>query len=179
MSAINSTVKTLLVHSNSKSAEGYGFFQLVGCNVTMSGNSLFINNLGSLHTVDTLVSFEDYAKFRSNSVRSNKTGSNIQEGSAITLSLSDAFFNETCNFKENYVTNGGAIHSSESKLYVTGDVKVQHNTASQNEGGIYLYQSGLNTDKIHPLNISYNTAKHRGGGPMLLVPPLSSLLRCQ
>ena len=70
---------------------------------------------------------------------------NFQEGGAITLFQSNAFFDGTCLLEHNHAENGGAILSTESKLYVYGNVTLAHNAATSNGGGVYLSTSELPT----------------------------------
>ena len=59
--------------------------------------------------------FTGYATFVNNQP-SQTASSNFQEGGAITLFQSNAFFDGECNLEYNHAENGGAIHSTESKL---------------------------------------------------------------
>ena len=71
-------------------------------------------------------------KFLNNQQLQNARG--LQEGGAITLVQSNAFFDGKYTIEHNHVENGGAILSIESNLYdiVTGNVIVAHNTANRN-----------------------------------------------
>ena len=74
----------------------------------------------------------------------NNTTDYLQEGGALTLFQSNIFFDGVCNLQNNSAENGGAIHSTDSKLYVNGDVTIARNTATRNDGGVYLSTSELN-----------------------------------
>ena len=110
-------------------------------NITFIGYAIFVNN-GPLQT----------------------TTDNLQEGGAITLYLSNAFFDGKCNFEHNHAESGGAIYSSDSNLYVTGDVIIAHNTATGNGGGVHLSTSELNCRQMSTFILINNTAINNGGG---------------
>ena len=122
---------------------------------------IFSNNTESFVAYRAYVSFMGYTNFVNNQI--NAQDYNILEGGAITLFLSVLHFDGSCNVSYNHAENGGAIHSSESKVYVNGNLTVTHNSANENGGGIYLYNSEMNCSDCS-LQLSHNTAKSRGGG---------------
>ena len=124
-------------------------------------STLFLNNTGSFTAINTHISFTGNAKFMNN--RINSKADNSQDKGAITLSLSNVYFEGFCNFFCNHAEKGGAIHSSESKVYVNGHLTVAHNSANESGGGIYLYNSEMSCSGCS-LQLSHNTAKSRGGG---------------
>jgi predicted outer membrane repeat protein len=128
-----------------------------------SANATFSNNLGSLVAFNSNITFAGYAAFENNQP-SQTVSSDFQEGGAITLLQSNAFFEGQCNFEHNHAENGGAILSTESKLYVNGDITVAHNTATGNGGGVYLSTSELNCQQKSIFVLMNNTALHKGGG---------------
>ena len=128
-----------------------------------SGNVTFSNNLGSLVAFNSNITFTGYATFVNNTPSQTVSG-DFQEGGAITLFQSNAFFDGECNLEYNHAENGGAIHSTESKLYVNGDVTIAHNTATENGGGVYLSTSELNCQQESALVLLNNIASHKGGG---------------
>ena len=128
-----------------------------------SGNATFSSNLGSLVAFNSNITFTGYATFVNNTP-SQTVSSDFQEGGAITLFQSNAFFDGVCNLEHNHAENGGAIHSTESKLYVNGYVTIAHNTATGNGGGVYLSNSELNCQQNSVIVLRINTASHKGGG---------------
>ena len=60
--------------------------------------------------------------------------------------------------------SGGAVHSSENKIYVKGTVIIVGNRANKSGGGVYLYQSEINCQLNSNLNVRGNIAAQRGGG---------------
>ena len=128
-----------------------------------SGNAIFSNNLGSLVAFNSNITFTGYATFVNNTPSQTDSG-DFQEGGAITLFQSNIFFDGVCNLECNHAENGGAIHSTESKLYVNGDVTIAHNTATGNGGGVYLSTSELNCQQESTLVLLNNIASHKGGG---------------
>ncbi len=128
-----------------------------------SGNVTYSNNLGSLMAFSSNITFTGHAIFVNNQPRT--VSGDFQQGGAITLLFqSNIFFDGVCNLEHNHAENGGAIHSTESKLYVNGDVAIAHNTATGNGGGVYLSTSELNCQQKSTFILQNNTAEHRGGG---------------
>ena len=128
-----------------------------------SGNATFSNNLGSFVAFNSNITFTGYATFVNNTPSQTVSG-DFQEGGAITLFQSNVFFDGVCNLEYNHAENGGAIHSTDSKLYVNGNVTVAHNTATGNGGGVYLSTSELNCQQESTLVLLNNIASHKGGG---------------
>ena len=83
--------------------------------------------------------------------------------SAITIFRSNIHFDGVCTLKFNFAINGGAIHATESKLYVNGNVTIAHNTATRNGGGIYLSNSEFKCQPKSSFELINNTAYKRGG----------------
>ena len=88
----------------------------------------------------------------------------LREIGAITLIQSSAFFNGNCNLKYNQAGYGGALLSTESKVYVNGDVIIACNRAVKDGGGIYLSNSELICLQKSTLVLDNNQAENRGGG---------------
>ena len=128
-----------------------------------SENVMFSSNLGSLVAFNSNITFMGYARFVNNQPPQTTTG-DFQEGGAITLFQSNVFLDRTCSLEHNLAENGGAIHSTASKLYVNGDVTVAHNTATRNGGGVYLSTSELNCQQKSTFVLFNNTAAQKGGG---------------
>ena len=105
-------------------------------------NFTFSHNLGSLVAFNSNITFIDNVVFTDNQPPSMlTTTSNFQEGGAVTLFESNAFFVGSCTLERNHAEKGGAVLSFESKFYVTGIVTIAHNTASNSGGGVYLSNS--------------------------------------
>ena len=128
-----------------------------------SGNATFSKNLGSLVAFNSNITFNGYITFVNNTSSQN-VSDDFQEGGAITLFQSNIFFDGVCNLEHNHDENGGAIHSTESKLYMSGDVTIAHNTATGNGGGVYLSTSELNCQLKSDFVLLNNSASHKGGG---------------
>ena len=62
------------------------------------------------------------------------------------------FFDGECNHLEhNHAENGGAIHSTDSKLYVNGNVTIAHTTVTR--GSVYLSNNEVTAKERPPLYI--------------------------
>ena len=127
------------------------------------GNSLFVDNLGSLTVFNSNVTLTGYILLIRN--RSPQITVEVnRQGGAITLIQSNAFFNGTCGLKQNCAENGGAIFSTGSKLYISGHVQITDNVATRSGGGIYLSNSEINCQRRSVLVHDNNTATQLGGG---------------
>ena len=125
-----------------------------------SSRVIVSNNLGSLIAFGSNITFSGYTRFENNTPGMDDT----QDGGALTLFQSNAIFNGICNLVHNHATNGGAIHSTESKIHVNGNVTITCNTATRNGGGVYLLNSELNCKPRSNLGLLNNHARHKGGG---------------
>ena len=167
MFVVDSTVYSygFLLISNNSAAVISTVLHLIDSTMLLSGNVNFSNNHGSLLIFNSNITFEGCVELRNNQQhKMTSTKANFQQGGALTLFQSNAFFSERCSFEYNDAEYGGAVHSSESKIYVKGTVTIDGNRASKNGGGVYLYQSELNCQQNSNLNIRGNIAEQRGGG---------------
>ena len=123
----------------------------------------FSNNVGTLVAFNSNITFIGNAKFLNNQPR-QANSDDFHEGSAITLILNNVYFVGVCNLEHNHAENGGAIHSTECKLYVNGNVAIKHNTATGNGGGVYLSTSEINCQQKSTFELLNNIAVHKGGG---------------
>ena len=91
---------------------------------------------------------------------------NYQEGGALTMLKSTIAFKGKCYLTRNYAKIGGAIHATESKIYVYDGTTIAHNRASESGGGVYMYRSELNCyiDDLCYIKIINNTCGSKGGG---------------
>ena len=152
---------SLLIANNS--AIDYGILYLANSYGLFGGHCVFETNNGSLVAFNSYIIFEDNAQFVGNTPHAT-TGS-FKEGGAITLFQSNIYFNGTVTLEHNRSENGGAIHSSESILYVnTNNVTIAHNTATSNGGGMYLSNSELKCNAKSIFILFDNTAFIKGGG---------------
>lgn len=91
--------------------------------------------------------------------------SSHQQGGAITAFQSTIVFEGHGILNHNSAPLGGAVHFTESKLYVHGTVIVANNMAAESGGGIYLYRSELSCYGINSLpEIRNNSCGTSGGG---------------
>ena len=134
--------------------------ELRGCD---PGNVTFSSNLGSLVAFNSNITFIGYVELVNNQLTQTAAG-DFQEGGTITLIQSSVSFDGACKLEQNHAENGGAIHSTDSKLYVNGRVTIAHNIATRNGGGVYLSNSELICQQKSTLALFNNTALHKGGG---------------
>ena len=130
-----------------------------------SGNATIADNLRSLVAFNSNVTFMGDIRILNNRQPQISMNNYFQEGGAMTLIQSNAYFDGISSFEHNQAEeNGGAILSIESKFYVRGNVSVAHNIANGNGGGMYLMDSELNCLDNSTFVLLNNTAEHRGGG---------------
>ena len=161
MVAAVSTTKyygSILITNNSAAKFGTSFMS--ECNEQFLGNITVSNNLGSLVVIYSNITFSGNVVFTNNSQQNSTV--NLLDGGAVSLFQSNAIFNGICRFEHNQGESGGALHSTDSKLYVNGDVTLIYNRATENGGGIYLSYSELNCQHKSLLHLLGNTATHRG-----------------
>ena len=167
--ATRSIIQHLLCCIDNNSAERYAvvylsFSEFRGSFITISNNS------GSLVVRNSTIIFSYHALFVNNRPPQFASLVGFQQGGAITLLQSNVFFEsyrryDSSNYiiEHNHAENGGAVHATESKIYVNGGVTIANNTATGNGGGIYLSTSELHCQENILLLIN-NTATHKGGG---------------
>ena len=172
LQSMTSTIEyhnSLLIVNNSVDlnlGSGYSIIHLANSEFIghPSGNAIISNNIRSLVAVTSNVTFMGSVRFLNNQLSQTTSYSYMQVGGAVTLIQSNAYFYGSCSFENNHAENGGAILSTDSKLYVTGNVTVAHNTANRNGGGVYLMDSDLNCLNVSIFMLLHNTAAHKGGG---------------
>ena len=136
---------SLLIANNS--ATSYAVIHLTDSvlHLTYSGNSTFLKNVGSLMAFNSNITLMGYIEFVHNlQPQRSLSPDNFQEGGAITLFQSIVLFDGMCSLQNNQAENGGALLSTESKLYINGKVTIAYNTATRNGRGVYLSNSELN-----------------------------------
>jgi hypothetical protein len=150
---------SLLVANNTAMNDGTMYF-ITSNFLSKNSTVLFSHNRGSL------LAFKSNITFTSGNVLlvSNQPQISVQEGGAMTLFQSNAFFYGFCQIEHNYAESGGAILSIDSKVFVSGDVSIAYNKASKSGGGVYLLNSELNIQMNGNLMLFKNTGEHRGGG---------------
>ena len=84
--------------------------------------------------------------------------------SALYIIQSTVSIDGKSTFMHNVAVSGGAIHASESRIDVNGELVVANNRALDNGGGIYLYRSDFNCRTGSNINIASNHANMKGGG---------------
>ncbi|MCG8625191.1 MAG: hypothetical protein MJE68_24735, partial [Proteobacteria bacterium] len=130
-----------------------------------SGNATIADNSRSLVAFNSNVTFMGDIRILNNHQPQISMNNYFQEGGAITLIQSNAYFDGISSFEHNQAAeNGGAILSIESKFYVKGNISVAHNIANGNGGGIYLMDSEFNCLDNSTFVLLNNMAEHRGGG---------------
>ena len=128
--------------------------------LVLSGNTTISENKASFYAFASNITFDEYTEF-TNNLHMHDTS--VEEGGAVTSFQSEIVFAGTVDIMYNEVRNGygGAILSSESKIYTYGDTVISHNTALSG-GGIYAYQSELNFKGTTIITENAGTVK--GGG---------------
>ena len=143
----------------------YCVVYLVNCTISHVGRFSFRKNSGSLFASQSSnVTFAGHTQF-SHNVPINSPDAPLQEGGALTCSLSTIVFTGTTYIANNEAENGGAILSTDSIFYMYGNVTFANNIARKSGGSIYAYQSELIF--WGDTTISHNKAIQKGGGMLL------------
>lgn len=131
-----------------------GVVYISSCNISFTGNTLFINNTGSFLAQNSDISFSGESIFQDGT-------SNITEGGALTAVRSSIAFYDKLQLQNNNGTNGGAILAVESDFINYGHCIFYSNSA-ENGGAVSAYKSRL---KFRG-NVTFevNTATTYGGG---------------
>ena len=158
--AIFSSARKLIMNgsvvvSNNSASDSSSIFELYLTSGEITGAFTFLHNLGSLTITESNIVFAGNGEF----VNSSNTGALcIIEHSTVNL-------NGSYLFQHNHGDSGGAILvSSQSNLYVNARVTINNNTATQNGGGIYLYQSAMICGQNYSISLQENMAQENGGG---------------
>ena len=126
-------------------------------------DTLLSSNVGSLCAIESTIRLADVVMTKMQAV--NQSSANqLEEGGAITAFQSEVTFKGISSLKYNRASTGGTLHATEAKLYIYGTVTIANNTALQNGGGIYLYQSELTCQRKSMLKLLGNIAMEKGGG---------------
>ena len=155
---------SLLIHDNNANV---GVIYLLGSTAILHDETEFSGNSGSLLLFNSNATFVGTVRFVNSSepIRLQDTADTIvQEGGALTVVMSKVFFAGTGTLISNYANYGGAIHASESEMYVNGQLMVANNTANYTGGGIYLHVSGIICLKNSSVVLLNNIATDKGGG---------------
>ena len=131
-----------------------------------AANTIFDNNLGSLYTFNSRLTFSGHINFSNSTEPTSKTElqdiATFQEGGAITSFKSTIIFTGTSSLTKNQARHDGATLATDTTIVMDGDIRIANNMAlSGNGGGISLYQSIL---EIKGHCYIYHNSATRGGG---------------
>ena len=138
-----------------------GIMYFIGSIGTISGDTQFLNNSGSIFIYNgnfTITGRAIFANF-SSSARNEA----FPEGGVVTAFQSEVFIGGVCELVHNYAETGGALYATESKVHVTGNTIITNNTARKSGGGAYLHQTELNCEGDGRLTFFGNVAVEKGG----------------
>ena len=141
-----------------------GIIYLLGSTVLFDGKTKFSINSGSCLVFNSNITFKGNTSFINCSQPIANDTTEIQEGGALTILKSNVIIEGIITLLYNHAENGGAIHATESKIYVYGESTIANNTATRTGGGIYLDMSDLNFQGNKSLTLSANLATEKGGG---------------
>ena len=157
------TMQSSVIIANNVASK-YATIYMQESQVNIMGHFVFATNTGSFELFNTNVSFWGNATLLNNHINSN--ASKFKKGGAITTFLSTINIHGICTLSYNYAENGGALHSSLSKvtLYQNGNLTITHNSAHISGGGVYLYNSEIDCKETSELLFLNNFAASSGGG---------------
>lgn len=153
------------VNITDNSAQAYATLYLAESTGVFTGNVTMTNNKGTLVVFNSNVTFAVSASIVFINCHGVEfTLGNVAEGGAITAFQSNVVIDGESEFYSNFAETGGAVHLTESTLYVNCQMIITNNTALINGGGVYLYQSEISCQQRGTLIISDNKANENGGG---------------
>ena len=126
-------------------------------------NSRFNENIGSLYTFNSNLTFSGHLTFE-NSMEPVIAGNGVtSQGGAITSFQSTVIFTResVVHFLNNRASDGGALLATESTITIYGETTIANNMANSSGGGISLKQSRL---EIKGVCQFVNNVAVRGGG---------------
>ena len=155
------TTSNISIVNNTASS---GIIFILGSTANFSSNMSYSNNMGSILVFNSIVTFTGNMNFIENDCTALNSNASDEKGGALTVFQSQVVFDGTCTLKENRANKGGAIHSTESILYLYGDITVANNMAEKSGGGMYLYQSEPICQDHSNVKLLGNSASENGGG---------------
>ena len=160
-SEINSFDSLLLCNNSAN----IGVVYLLGSTAQFYGETEFSHNFGSYLLFNSNATFRGTVNFiNCSEPMQSQDRFDMQEGGALTVLKSNIIFTGTSTLMKNYAKNGGAIHASESKLYINGEMTIANNTANDTGGGVYLDMSEVHCQSNSYLELLNNVATKKGGG---------------
>ena len=160
---------------------GLGVVYISSCNISFTGDTMFINNTGSFLAQNSDISFSGETFFQNDTSNSTETGGaltvvrssiafydklQLQEnsganGGAVLAVESDIINYGHCMFSRNSAEKGGAVSAYKSRVKFRGNVTLEANTATSHGGGIYAISSTIQLYS-HTSSFSENSAIHGG-----------------
>ena len=149
-----------------------GTVYFIHSKVKFLGSLLSDRNSGSLFIFNSQVQISGNIVCLHNDINlqfdscNNNIEQGFKEGGAISAVLSRVEIEVTVSLENNNATYGAGLLAFASRLYLTGNLQVRHNSAKQSGGGLYLYQCQLQfSGKLY---LEKNAATAIGGGIHLI-----------
>ena len=161
--------QSIAVFSNVTLSDNIGSVLIVSSNMTFIGG-VITNCSTSQNTNGTMI-----PDIESDEEIYGIVLATYEEGGALTMFQSTIAFKGICSLIRNQAKIGGAIHATESKVYVYDETTIAHNRASESGGGVYMYRSELNcyVDDCY-IKIINNTCVSKGGGVYTISSTIST-----
>ena len=141
---------------------------LMDSSVHVYGNSIFLENSGSIVVITSNLTFLNSTIFTDNSYYETSDPGQVAHtellGGAITAFHSKLVFHGECSLSCNQARSGGAVRSIKSRIEIHGNLTFANNFAAESGGGVYLYQSELTCYYYSTLLLLGNAAAINGGG---------------
>ena len=122
----------------------------------VSGNTTFLNNVGSFYAAASNVTFSGITKFEN-------CGDMNFNGGAITSIRSNIYLHGRSDFNSNQGNTGGAIFVRDGVFSISGDMRIANSKANRG-GGIYLQQSSFEIIGARVSCLIINNTASLGGG---------------
>ena len=153
-------------HKNNSSncQESNAGYKVSGVGLIMTSSTVLFDSTSLEGSCESIYAYKCNVNFTGNNSFIGIDNEQSKAPSALYIIQSTVSIDGKCNFMYNVAVSGGAIHASESRIDVNGELVVTNSKALDNGGGIYLYRSDFNCRINSGIEIVGNSARTEGGG---------------
>ena len=153
-------------HENniSNCQESNAGYKVSGVGLIMTFSTVLFNSTSIEGSCESIYAYKCNIDFTGNNRFIGIDNEQSKAPSALYIIQSTVSIDWKCNFMHNVAVSGGAIHASESRIDVNGELVVANNSTLDNGGGIYLCRSDFNCRINSDIEIVGNSAGTDGGG---------------
>ena len=139
-------------------------YRVSGVGLIIASSTIIFNNTDFMGNCESIYAYKSSINLTGNCSFMEINNEKSKAPSALYIIQSTVSMDGVCSFMHNVAVSGGAIHATESRIDVNGELVVANNSALDNGGGIYLYRSDFNCRIGSAIEIIDNSARIEGGG---------------